>query len=60
MTKKWAPRNIQLVNTNECKDLLDDFVSLDTSFVFVQIEHKKEIKDYVTRRNRKNNINGLF
>lgn len=40
--RKIAPRNIFLINTNECKDLLDDFTLLDTSFIFVQILHKKE------------------
>ena len=40
--KKLAPKKVVLTNTNECKDLLDDFTLLDTSFVFVQIAPKKE------------------
>lgn len=40
--KKLAPKKVVLTNTNEGKDLLDDFTLLDTSFVFVQIAPKKE------------------
>ena len=39
---KIAPKKVIITNTNECKDLLDDFTMLDTSFVFVQIAPKKE------------------
>ena len=39
---KIALKKVIITNTNECKDLLDDFTMLDTSFVFVQIAPKKE------------------
>ena len=39
---KISPKKVIITNTNECKDLLDDFTMLDTSFVFVQIAPKKE------------------
>lgn len=51
--KKLAPKKVVLTNTNECKDLLDDFTLLDTSFVFVQIVAKKE-------NNIKKTKGGLF
>ena len=51
--KKLAPKKVVLTNTNECKDLLDDFTLLDTSFVFVQIVNKKE-------NNIKKTKGGLF
>ena len=51
--KKLAPKKVVLTNTNECKDLLDEFTLLDTSFVFVQIVTKKE-------NNIKKTKGGLF
>lgn len=54
--KKLAPKKVVLTNTNECKDLLDDFTMLDTSFVFVQIVPKKE---YIKKHESKTK-GGLF